>query len=106
MKPVIFLGTSLDDLRGLPNAARRDAGFQIHALQCGLQPTNWKPMTVVGPGVIEIRIRVQGEWRVICIARYEAAVYILHVFQKKRRKTSKHELDLARKRLALIGVHE
>ena len=40
-------------------------------------------MKEVGPGVMEIRIHVRGEWRVIYVAKFTAAVYVLHAFEKK-----------------------
>jgi phage-related protein len=57
MKPVTFLGDSLEQVRMFPAGARREAGFQIDRVQRGLDPDNWKPMKTVGPGVREIRIR-------------------------------------------------
>jgi phage-related protein len=61
------------------------------------------PMQVIGPGVNEIRIHVLGEWRVIYVAKLRDAVYVLHAFQKKTRKTSRHDIDLARQRYRQIG---
>jgi len=55
-------------------------------------------MKAVGPGAMEIRIHRDGEWRVIYVARLEKAVYVLHVFEKKTRKTRQADIDLARKR--------
>lgn len=55
-------------------------------------------MQSVGPGVREIRIRVLGEWRIIYIAKFENAVYVLHAFQKKEQKTRQEDIDLARRR--------
>lgn len=96
MKPVSFLGDSLDEVRSFPDVARRDAGFQIGRLQLGLDPNNWKPMKTVGPGVREIRVReASGAYRVIYIATLEDAVYVLHAFRKKTQATSKRDLDLA-----------
>ncbi len=103
MKPLKFVGSSRDDLRNFPEETRRAAGFELRAVQDGLKPSNWKPMRAVGPGVNEIRIRVLGEWRVIYVAKFEKAVYVLHAFQKKTRKTSRHDLDLARRRYRQIG---
>ena len=58
MKPVTFLGDSLDQVRAFPTGARREAGFQIDRVQRGLDPDNWKPMKTIGPGVREIRKRL------------------------------------------------
>jgi phage-related protein len=60
-------------------------------------------MQVIGPGVNEIRIHVLGEWRVIHAANLHDAIYVLHVFQKKTRKTSRHDIDLARQRFRQMG---
>lgn len=103
MKPLNFVGSSLDDLRNFPDEARRAAGFELRAVQSGLEPGNWKPMQIIGAGVNEIRIRVLGEWRIIYVAKFHDAVYVLHAFQKRTRKTSRHDIDLARQRYGQIG---
>jgi phage-related protein len=59
-------------------------------------------MSVVGPGVSEIRIRTEVEHRIFYVAKFEEAVYVLHAFEKKTQKTSKHDIDLARTRLAQV----
>ena len=103
MKPLNFAGSSLDDLRNFPDEARRAAGFELRAVQNGLEPSDWRPMHIIGPGVNEIRIHVLGEWRVIYIAKLRDAVYVLHAFQKKTQKTSRSDIDLARQRFRHIG---
>ena len=103
MKSLIFVGSSLDNLRNFPNEARRAAGFDLRAVQNGLEPSDSKPMQLIGAGVKEIRIHVLGEWRVIYVAKLRDAVYVLHAFQKKTRKTSQHDIDLARRRYKQIG---
>ncbi|MCC2594870.1 type II toxin-antitoxin system RelE/ParE family toxin [Pusillimonas sp. MFBS29] len=98
-KPVEFLGTSLDDLRAFPPSAKREAGYQIDQVQNGWDPDDWKPMKAVGQGVREIRVRdSDGAFRVIYIAKFADAVYVIHCFQKKTEKTSKADIDLASKR--------
>jgi phage-related protein len=98
-KPVEFRGSSLDDLRSFPLSARREAGHQIDQVQSGQAPDDWKPMNTVGQGVKEIRIRdTAGAFRVMYVAKFADAVYVLHCFQKKTAKTSKADLDLAAKR--------
>jgi phage-related protein len=101
VKPLDFLGDSLDVLRAFPDGARRAAGFQLDRLQRGLEPLDWKPMTSIGPGVQEIRVREEGgAFRVIYLARLPEAVYVIHCFQKKMQRTPQRELDLARRRLS------
>ena len=99
MKTVVFRGSSLDDLRSFPASAMREAGYQIDRIQNGLLPDDFKPMTSVGSAVAEIRIWDEaGTFRVIYVAKFENAVYLLHCFQKKSQKTSKKDIDLAAKR--------
>jgi phage-related protein len=103
MKPLRFVGSSLDDLRSFPAEARRQAGFELYAIQRGLDPSDWKPMKTVGSGVREIRIRVLGEWRVLYVAKFADAVYVLHAFQKKTQKTRRNDIEIARRRYNQIG---
>lgn len=99
LKPVIFWGSTLDDLKDFPDTARREAGHQLDQVQRGLEPDDWKPMATVGAGVQEIRVRdAAGAFRVIYVAKFSDAVYVLHCFQKKTQKTSKRDLDLAHDR--------
>lgn len=102
MKPLRFVGSSLDDLRDFPEEARRAAGFELRAIQDGFEPRDWKLVHAVGAGVKEIRIRILGEWRVIYVAKRSDAVYVLHAFQKKSQKTSRRDIDLARIRYKQI----
>jgi phage-related protein len=98
-KPVEFRGSALDDLRAFPQAARREAGYQLDRVQHGREPDDWKPMSTVGRGVREIRIRdAAGAFRVLYVAKFDDAVYVLHCFQKKTQKTSKADLNLAAQR--------
>ncbi len=103
MKPLNFIGSSLDDLRNFPEEARKAAGFELYAVQRELEPRDWKPMPSIGRGVKEIRIHVLGEWRIIYVAKFEDAVYVLHSFQKKTQKTSQHDIEIARRRYKRIG---
>ncbi|WP_050454367.1 type II toxin-antitoxin system RelE/ParE family toxin [Candidatus Burkholderia verschuerenii] len=99
LKPVRFRGSSLEDLRDFPATTRREAGQQLDQVQRGLDPDDWKPMTTIGQGVREIRIRDEaGAFRVLYVAKFAVAIYVLHCFQKKTQATSKADLDLAEKR--------
>lgn len=89
-KPIEFRGNSLDDLRTFPLAARREVGHQLDQVQNGQELDNWKPMSTVGQGVKEIRTRdAAGAFRVICVAKFADAVYVLHCFQKKTEKPAR-----------------
>lgn len=96
---VKFRGSSRPDLRKFPEEARREAGVQLYQVQTGEDPDDWKAMESIGPGVREIRIREQsGAYRVIYIAKFAEAIYVLHCFQKKTQKTAPRDLAQARRR--------
>ncbi len=99
-KPLCWLGSSLEEVRAFPDDARREAGHQLGRVQQGLMPSDWKPMTSVGTGVYEIRIHTGTEHRVFYLAKFRNAVYVLHAFEKRSRRTPQAEIDLARTRLA------
>lgn len=99
MKEIRWVGRSYRDLIEFPEDARQDAGYQLHLLQSGSEPDDWKPMIGIGQGVQEIRIHEEsGAFRVIYVAKFADAVYVLHAFQKKTQKTAQHDIDLARER--------
>jgi phage-related protein len=100
LKPIEFAGDSLARLREFPVSARRTAGYQLDRVQRGLEPDDWRPIQTIGRSVHEIRIRDRsGAFRVIYLATLADRVVVLHAFQKKTQRTTKHELDLAAKRL-------
>lgn len=103
-KPIQWVGTSLDDLLAFPDEAKREAGYQLHRVQQGLNPEDWKPFPSVGPGVKEIRISIaRGIYRVMYVAKFEDAVYVLHSFVKKTQRTAKSDVDIAKARYKAIA---
>lgn len=94
-KPLRWLGDSRRRICEFSDEARQRAGFELWEVQQGNEPSDWKPMTAVGPGVKEIRIHVEGEYRVLYVAKFEEAVYVLHVFQKKTQRTPKPDIETA-----------
>lgn len=101
-KPLIWLGSSHEDLRAFPPDARRVAGFQLRRVQQGLEPNDWKPINTVGAGVQEIRIHTRLEHRVFYVAKLTDAVYVLHAFEKRSRKTPMRDTALARDRFRAL----
>lgn len=99
LKPVTWVGAALRELRDFPELARSIAGKNLNLVQEGLDPEDWKPMDTVGPGARELRIRTfeSGtlQHRVIYVAKFPEAVYVLHGFEKKTEKTSPHHLEVA-----------
>jgi phage-related protein len=91
-KQIRWVGSAYDDLLAFPKDARKEAGFQLGKIQAGLDPIDWKPFDDVGAGTREFRIRdASGVYRVMYIAKFEEAIYVLHCFQKKTRVTSKQD---------------
>jgi phage-related protein len=105
VKRLVWLGSSIEDLRSWPTEAQRETGYQLFKIQSGMDPSDWKPMPSVGGGVQEIRIHCDNEYRVIYLAKLAESVYVLHAFEKKTRKTPQAAVDLARRRLQLLLSH-
>ena len=97
-KAILWLGSSRRDLQAFPSDARRLACFQLRQVQKGLDPMDWKTMPTIGAGVCEMRIHTAVEHRVCYVAKFAEAIYVLHAFEKRTRKTAQHDLDLARQR--------
>jgi phage-related protein len=106
-KPLVWLGSSRIDVRTFPAFVRRLTGFQLRRTQQGLDPNDWKPIPSVGPGVREIRIHTEGAYRVFYVAAFEEAIYVLHAFEKKTRKTAGGHLEIGRQRFrALVQMRQ
>ena len=104
MKPIRFVGGARDDLAAFPKSARTRAGYDLFMVQVGRNPDNWKTLTSVGPGACEIRVRDSaGAYRVIYVARFAEAVYVLHAFHKKTQKTARSDLNLAKERYRIAS---
>ncbi|HXK06786.1 MAG TPA: type II toxin-antitoxin system RelE/ParE family toxin [Verrucomicrobiae bacterium] len=97
-RPVVWHGDSLARIRAFPAAARRDVGYEVRRVQLGKDPRDWKPMSSVGAGAMEIRVRAGGEYRVFYVAKFREAVHVLHAFAKKSQKTKQPDIELAARR--------
>lgn len=98
------MGGSREALREFPDTAQDVVGFELYRVQCGFDPSDWRPMTTVGAGVREIRVRGEGGiFRMIYLATRPEGVYVLHCFQKKIQRTSRSDLELAKKRFRAIA---
>ncbi len=103
-KQIRWVGSAYDDLLAFPKDARREAGFQLGKVQADLEPTDWKPFEAVGAGTREIRIRgASGVYRVMYVAKFEEAIYVLHCFQKKTQATSKQDRAIAEARYRAVA---
>jgi len=104
VRPISFHGRSLEALRALPTAARRNLGHQLDRVQRGLEPIDWKPMPSVGKSVRELRVRSRGQYRVIYLAQAGSGVHVLHAFQKKSRRTRLRDIRIARAALNELEI--
>jgi phage-related protein len=105
MKPVIWMGSSKEDLKAFPEEARREVGYQLEHVQEGVDPDDWKPMPTAGAAVREIRVRdSSGAFRCIYLATRPEGIYVLHCFQKKTQKTRQQDLALTERRFRSIQV--
>jgi len=103
-KEIRWVGSSYENLLEFPDESRRQAGFQLAKVQAGLDPDNWKPFNIVGAGTREIRINEQeGAFRVMYVAKFVEAVYVLHCFHKKTQATSRHDREIAEARYRAVA---
>ena len=102
MKRIEWRGDSLARLREFPREAMREVGYQLERVQDGREPQDWKPMRSIGPGVMELRVHLGGAFRVIYLAKFAEAVYVLHAFQKKSQRTERLDIELARSRFSSV----
>ena len=104
MKPLFWVGRSRREVRAFPPDARREAGYQLAQLQFGAEPDDWRPMTGIGGGVCEIRLHGVVERRVLYVAKFPEAVYVLHAFEKRSQRTPSLNLDVARARWRALAA--
>jgi phage-related protein len=102
-RQIRWVGSAYGDLLGFPKDVRKEAGFQLGKVQVGLEPADWKPFDAVGAGTREIRIRDEsGAYRVMYVAKFEEAIYVLHCFQKKTQSTGKQDRAIAAARYRAV----
>jgi phage-related protein len=108
LKPVIWVGSSLKDLREFPGPVRDQIGYALYVAQRGGSHRHAKTLAGFGSaGLIEIISDERGDtFRAVYTVRYAGAVYVLHAFQKKSksgRETPRREMELIQKRLREAG---
>jgi len=109
-KPVFWIGSSRRDLRAMPEQVRRDIGQALYTAQQGFTDPKAKPLKGVGgTRVMEIVERDRsGTYRAVYTAQLGDMIYVLHVFQKKSKRsiaTPRQDIDLIRRRLAEAERH-
>jgi phage-related protein len=103
-RPVRWIGSSRDDLRGFPEPVRLRVGGALWEAQIGRKASWAKPLKGFGgAGVLEIVDDHDGEtYRAVYTVRFAGVVYVLHAFQKKSKRgiaTPQHEIALIQQRL-------
>jgi phage-related protein len=103
-KPVVWVGSSKRDLLKLPRGVQKMMGYSLNVAQQGLEDDDTKPLLGFGGrSVLEIvKNDESGTFRSVFTVRFEDAIYVLHVFQKKSKtgiKTPKQDMELIRSRL-------
>ena len=105
-KPIDWRGSSLDNIKDdaiFTVNARREAGHQLSQVQAGLEPDRWKPFDEVGAGTREIIVNLDDGWfRVMYVAKFAEAVYVLHCFKKKTNATSRQDKQIASTRYKAV----
>ena len=95
-----FEGDSLEVLSAFPEEIKRCLGFSLRQLQIGRPPTSQtRSMRSIGPGVYELKESDERTWyRAIYLSRIGNIIYVLHCFEKDRRKTDRRDIQVARER--------
>jgi phage-related protein len=106
VKPVIWIGSSLLDLKEFPPEVQSDLGYALYFAQTNLKHPKAKPLKgFKGASVLEIVEDYDGDtYRAVYTVKLAGVVYVLHVFQKKAKHgiaTPKQDLELIEKRLQL-----
>jgi phage-related protein len=109
-KPVVWVGSSRDDLRKFPVEVRRVMGFAIDDAQNGEESPNVKALKGFGGrGVLEIVDDHDGDtYRAVYTVKFAGVIYVLHAFQKKAKRgiaTPQHEIALIKTRLKAAEAH-
>lgn len=101
-KPIIWVGSSREDITAFPPEVKKDIGQQLAVAQDGAKPYKAKPLKgYPGATVLEICDDFDGDtYRAVYTVKFQDYVFVLHAFQKK----SKHGIATAPKDLELIGT--
>jgi phage-related protein len=103
-KRLLWVDTALADITKFPAPVRREAGFQLAKVEGGESPDDWKALSAIGTGIIEIRLRgTEGIFRVVFVANFSEAIYVLHCFQKKTQALSKHDVQIISRRYRAVS---
>lgn len=105
-KPLLWVGTTLEDLKEFPDEVKQGMGYALHIAQLGQKHPDAKPLKGFGgAGVLEVVEDNDGNtYRAVYTVKLAGYVYALHAFQKKSRKgikTSAADLEKVKVRLKI-----
>jgi phage-related protein len=93
------------DPQSFPDVTKYNLGFELRLLQQGRQPTDYRSMSSIGPGVFELRDQDARAWyRVIYLSRVRGVIHVLHCFGKRSRETPIKDINTARQRLKALRM--
>jgi phage-related protein len=104
LKPVIWVGTSLKDLREFPPLVQDHVGYAPYFAQRGSKHPDAKVLSGFGgAGVLEVIKDHRGDtFRAVYTLKYAGRVFVVHAFQKKSksgRQTPRRDIELIKQRL-------
>ena len=90
------MGSSRRDFQALREELKSRMGYALYVAQLGGKHRDAKPLKGFGgAGVVELVADHQGDtFRAIYTVRFAAAVYVLHVFQKKAKRRAARRQSL------------
>jgi phage-related protein len=108
LRPLKWVGSSKDDLRGFPDRVRKEMGYALYLAQIGMKAPKARPLRGFGgAGVLEVVEDYDGDaYRAVYAVKFRGMVFVLHAFQKKSRRgiqTPLHEIERLRVRLQLAA---
>ena len=108
-KDIVWIGSSLKDLRGFPEPVKDDIGYALRQVQRGKHPSCVKPWKGLGSMVLEVVEDYDKDtYRAVYTVKFGEVVYALHCFQKKSKQgieTPPRDKDLVAKRLKMAEAH-
>ena len=108
MKELIWLGSSLDDLKAFPAEVQDEVGYALHCAQMGNTDSSVKLFKGYGSGVYEIVSNFNTDaYRAVYIVNLDDCLYVIHAFQKKSKsgiKTPKPDLNIIDARLKKLKI--
>jgi|SRR5712675_1327435 len=100
---IAWEGDSKEVISSFPDDVKYNLGFDLRLLQQGQQPTDYRPMSSIGPGVFELRDQDERAWyRIIYLSRIRGVIHVLHCFEKRSREAPMKEVNTARQRLKVV----